>query len=200
MQAPQVEILPHLITQVIFELDSGVACSYCLWRSSMLFSSLLFIFQSKEYPRNVPENPARKFVEKEVCIKCTKKKMGEKPKPCKGGTYNTAERGWFADAVKWTVMVRRVVVKPEKYLKRGLHKADEQITFVKFELGCTRSSLFHCPILIPLAASLSWPRGVEECLSLMCWHPALYMHAQGWLSCLGATDAAGTPQLYDPVA
>lgn len=59
----------------------------------MLFSSLLFIFQSKEYPRNVPENPARKFVEKEVCIKCTKKKMGEKSKPCKGGTYNTAERG-----------------------------------------------------------------------------------------------------------
>lgn len=40
----------------------------------MLFSSLLFIFQSKEYPRNVPENPARKFVEKEVCIKWTKKK------------------------------------------------------------------------------------------------------------------------------
>jgi len=43
----------------------------------MLFSSLLFIFQSKEYPRNVPENPARKFVEKEVCIKCTKKKWGK---------------------------------------------------------------------------------------------------------------------------
>jgi len=65
-------------------------------------------------------------------------------------------------------MVRRVVVKPEKYLKRGLHKADEQITFVKFELGCTRSSLSLPYILIPLAASLSWPRGVEECLSLMC--------------------------------
>lgn len=43
----------------------------------MLFSSLLFIFQSKEYPRNVPENPARKFVEKEVCIK-VKKKRGKK--------------------------------------------------------------------------------------------------------------------------
>lgn len=61
----------------------------------MLFSSLLFIFQSKEYPRNVPENPARKFVEKEVCIKWTKKKkkMGERSKPCKGRTTNTAQRG-----------------------------------------------------------------------------------------------------------
>lgn len=46
----------------------------------MLFSSLLFIFQSKEYPRNVPENPARKFVEKEVCIKWTKKPNGGKIK------------------------------------------------------------------------------------------------------------------------
>lgn len=60
----------------------------------MLFSSLLFIFQSKEYPRNVPENPARKFVEKEVCIKWTKKnQMGERSKPCKGRKNNTAERG-----------------------------------------------------------------------------------------------------------
>lgn len=63
----------------------------------MLFSSLLFIFQSKEYPRNVPENPARKYVEKEVCIKWTKKKtkppMGERSKPCEGRTSNTAERG-----------------------------------------------------------------------------------------------------------
>lgn len=89
--------------------------------------------------------------------------MGEKSKPCKGGTYNTAERGWFADAVKWTVMVRRVVVKPEKYLKRGLHKADEQITFVKFELGCTRSSL-SLPYSDPVGSfsvMASWCRGVS---------------------------------------
>lgn len=33
----------------------------------LLFCSLLFISQSKEYPRNVPENPTRKYVEKEVC-------------------------------------------------------------------------------------------------------------------------------------
>lgn len=61
----------------------------------MLFSSLLFIFQSKEYPRNVPENPARKFVEKEVCIKWTKKKKntGERSKTCKRRTNNTGERG-----------------------------------------------------------------------------------------------------------
>lgn len=104
--------------------------------------------------------------------KVYKTKVGEKSKPCKGGAYNTAERGWFADAV------RRVVVKPGKYLRRGLHKANEQITFAKLELGWSWSSLFHCPILIPLAASLSWPRGIEECLSLICWHPALYMHAQ----------------------
>lgn len=63
----------------------------------MLFSSLLFIFQSKEYPRNVPENPARKFVEKEVCIKWTKKKKkkntGERSKTCERRTNNTGERG-----------------------------------------------------------------------------------------------------------
>lgn len=53
----------------------------------MLFSSLLFIFQSKEYPRNVPENPARKFVEKEVCIKWTKKK-----KKKNGGKIKTLQR------------------------------------------------------------------------------------------------------------
>lgn len=66
----------------------------------MLFSSLLFIFQSKEYPRNVPENPARKFVEKEVCIKWTKKNMGERAKPGEGRTSNTAGKGWFAGAGK----------------------------------------------------------------------------------------------------
>lgn len=111
VQAQRVENLPHLIKQVIFKLDSGVACSYCLWRSSMLFSSLLFIFQSKEYPRNVPENPARKFVEKEVCIKWTWKNktkqkqtqtiMGERSRPCKRRTNNTGERGWLL--MLWSV-------------------------------------------------------------------------------------------------
>lgn len=38
------------------------------FQSLLLFCSLLFILQSKEYPRNVPENPARKCVKKEVCI------------------------------------------------------------------------------------------------------------------------------------
>lgn len=33
-----------------------------------------FILQSKEYPRNVPGNPTRKCVEKEVCKKKRKKK------------------------------------------------------------------------------------------------------------------------------
>lgn len=40
-----------------------------------LFCSLLFISQSKEYPRNVPENPTRKYVEKEVCKQAI---MGER--------------------------------------------------------------------------------------------------------------------------
>lgn len=56
----------------------------------MLFSSLLFIFQSKEYPRNVPENPARKFVEKEVCIKWTQKNPQNETK--NGGEIETWQK------------------------------------------------------------------------------------------------------------
>ncbi len=44
------------------------SCVHCASRGSMLFFSLLFILQSKEYPRNVPGNRARKFVDKEVCM------------------------------------------------------------------------------------------------------------------------------------
>lgn len=103
----------------------------------MLFSSLLFIFQSKEYPRNVPENPARKFVEKEVCIKWTKK-----PKQTKRGRDQNLAKGEGITQVKeadcWCcVLLGTCLVLVERCLKRGPCTADEKISFVKPGLGCT---------------------------------------------------------------
>lgn len=43
-------------------------------RSRCYFVVFPFILQSKEYPRNVPGNPTRKCVEKEVCKKKKKKR------------------------------------------------------------------------------------------------------------------------------
>jgi len=56
---------------LLFLWGGGVTLLHVLlkrfFQSLLLFCSLLFILQSKEYPRNVPENPTRKYVEKEVC-------------------------------------------------------------------------------------------------------------------------------------
>lgn len=129
--------------------------------------------------------------------KVYKTKVGEKSKPCKGGAYNTAERGWFADAV------RRVVVKPGKYLRRGLHKANEQITFAKLELGWSWSSLSlsYTDPVGSFSVMASWYRGVSvphmltPCVVYACtgggshaWEPlmllALLSSTVQWLSAM----------------
>ena len=51
-------------------------------RALCYFVVFPFILQSKEYPRNVPGNPTRKCVEKEVC----KKKKKRKRKKSQHGT------------------------------------------------------------------------------------------------------------------
>lgn len=83
----------HIISSPISKLMVLHAPTVYHW-SSMLFSSLLFIFQSKEYPRNVPENPARKFVEKEVCIKVDTNEswVGKKQNKTKTKLFKTVGR------------------------------------------------------------------------------------------------------------
>lgn len=57
-----------------FWLSLSCCMSRAIFQSSLLFCSFPFILQSKEYPRNVPGNPTRKCVEKEVCKKKKEKK------------------------------------------------------------------------------------------------------------------------------
>ena len=61
---------------------SGVFCYFVVF---------LFILQSKEYPRNVPGNPTRKCVEKEVCkkhwVKESEREKGERDRATDGSIY-----------------------------------------------------------------------------------------------------------------
>ncbi len=75
----------------------------------LLLCSLLFILQSKEYPRNVPENPTRKYVEKEVCNKPTLERYTEKRAT---GTSSLVPTGYHRQLQS---LVRRAMLKMSVY-------------------------------------------------------------------------------------
>ncbi len=109
-KAPQLTFWTGSLCCSCGEGSDVVACSpQRFFQSLLLFCSLLFILQSKEYPRNVPENPTRKYVEKEVCNKPTLERYTEKRAT---GTSSLVPTGYHRQLQS---LVRRALLKMSVY-------------------------------------------------------------------------------------